>query len=238
MNCKFVFSKVNFVKARTYNIHILKLPSNYFKNGKGEPDSEDEDSKLRRGKEMRAAREETAEGPAVLALSCTRSDSWREHSILTASGLLKLERDRIGKVETNSRLVHPKEGLCRSKQRPGMQPPGTGRKGQQAPRPHAQHSHGVVHKVPSDSRAAGSVCTEMRRTSGPHGPLRLPRNPGDCVRRRPRSLPGPPRVCKQAPRPQVSETKPNRPILSTWNSETLSLLKAHPSLVKAPRHGR
>lgn len=47
MSCKFLFSKVNFVKARTYNIHILQLTSNYFKNGKGEPDTEDEDSKLR-----------------------------------------------------------------------------------------------------------------------------------------------------------------------------------------------
>lgn len=47
MYCKFVLSKVNFVKARTYNINILKLLNNsIFKTGK-EIDTENEDSELR-----------------------------------------------------------------------------------------------------------------------------------------------------------------------------------------------
>lgn len=48
MYCKFVLSKVNFVKAITYNINILKLLNNsIFKTGKGELDTENEDSELR-----------------------------------------------------------------------------------------------------------------------------------------------------------------------------------------------
>lgn len=102
-------------------------------------------------------------------------------------------------------------------------------------RAHAQHSHGVVHKVPSDSRAAGSVCTENVLTSGPHGPLRLPAVPGDCVEAKASGSPARATTGLQTSAQATGQRNQTKPfILSTWNSETLSLLKSPPFTSQGP----
>lgn len=103
-------------------------------------------------------------------------------------------------------------------------------------RAHAQCSHGLVCKATSDSRAAGSVCMGNVLTNGPHGPLRLRAVPGDCVEAKASGSPARAATGLQTSAQATGQRNQTKLfILSTWNSETLSLLKSPPFTSQGPR---